>query len=70
MPVFFYLDPEYTEDPRLENINTVVLSYVFFEAKEGVSLPFLKQAQNLPPPPPAKKASADQPVIISNLNKA
>lgn len=48
MPVFFYIDPEFAEDPRLENIDTVVLSYVFFEAKEGVNLPFLNQAQNVP----------------------
>ncbi|KAF8776916.1 Cytochrome c oxidase assembly protein COX11 like protein [Argiope bruennichi] len=39
MPVFFYLDPEYAEDPRLENVNDIVLSYTFFEAKEGIQLP-------------------------------
>ena len=39
MPVFFYIDPEYAEDPRLENINEILLSYTFFEAKEGMSLP-------------------------------
>lgn len=39
MPVFFYLDPEYAEDPFLENINDIVLSYTFFEAKEGMQLP-------------------------------
>ncbi|RWS13008.1 cytochrome c oxidase assembly protein COX11-like protein, partial [Dinothrombium tinctorium] len=41
MPVFFYLDPEYATDPRLENVNTIVLSYTFFETKEGIKLPFL-----------------------------
>ncbi|KAG8193504.1 hypothetical protein JTE90_003716 [Oedothorax gibbosus] len=39
MPVFFYLDPEYAEDPRLENVDDIVLSYTFFEAKEGMHLP-------------------------------
>ncbi|GFT48078.1 cytochrome c oxidase assembly protein COX11, mitochondrial [Nephila pilipes] len=39
MPVFFYLDPEYAEDPRLEYVNDIVLSYTFFEAKEGMQLP-------------------------------
>ncbi|GBN01631.1 Cytochrome c oxidase assembly protein COX11, mitochondrial [Araneus ventricosus] len=39
LPVFFYLDPEYAEDPRLENVNDIVLSYTFFEAKEGMQLP-------------------------------
>lgn len=47
MPVFFYIDPEYAEDPRLENINSIVLSYVFFESKEGVNLPFMQQIEKI-----------------------
>lgn len=39
MPVFFYIDPEYLEDPFLEGINTVFLSYTFFESKPGLQLP-------------------------------
>lgn len=39
MPVFFYIDPEYAEDPRLEGVDDLTLSYTFFEAKEGLSLP-------------------------------
>lgn len=39
MPVFFYIDPEFTEDPKMEFIDTVTLSYTFFEAKEGLNLP-------------------------------
>ncbi|KAK3612431.1 hypothetical protein CHS0354_032040 [Potamilus streckersoni] len=39
MPVFFYIDPDYAEDPKLENVNTIFLSYTFFEAKEGLNLP-------------------------------
>ena len=35
MPVFFYIDPDFGEDPRMENIETITLSYTFFEAKEG-----------------------------------
>lgn len=45
MPVFFYIDPEYAEDPRLENVDSIVLSYVFFESKEGVNLPFMSQVE-------------------------
>lgn len=45
MPVFFYIDPEYTLDPRLENINEIMLSYTFFEAKDGMSLPLPGYAQ-------------------------
>ncbi|XP_028170161.1 cytochrome c oxidase assembly protein COX11, mitochondrial [Ostrinia furnacalis] len=39
MPVFFYIDPEFTEDPRMEFVDEIVLSYTFFEAKEGMKLP-------------------------------
>ncbi|XP_042905024.1 cytochrome c oxidase assembly protein ctaG [Parasteatoda tepidariorum] len=39
MPVFFYLDPDYAEDPRLEHVNDIILSYTFFEAKQGMQLP-------------------------------
>ncbi|CAL8262020.1 unnamed protein product [Arctogadus glacialis] len=39
MPVFFYIDPEFDEDPRMARVDTIVLSYTFFEAKEGQPLP-------------------------------
>ncbi|XP_076238495.1 cytochrome c oxidase copper chaperone COX11 [Calliopsis andreniformis] len=39
MPVFFYIDPEFSEDPKMENINEIILSYTFFEAKGGLQLP-------------------------------
>ncbi|XP_022191485.2 cytochrome c oxidase assembly protein COX11, mitochondrial [Nilaparvata lugens] len=39
MPVFFYIDPEYSEDPKLEYTDTIILSYTFFEVKDGMSLP-------------------------------
>lgn len=39
MPVFFYIDPEFTEDPYLEFCNEIILSYTFFEAKKGLKLP-------------------------------
>ncbi|KAM8717217.1 hypothetical protein ACLKA7_003995 [Drosophila subpalustris] len=40
MPVFFYIDPEITQDPALEYCDTITLSYTFFEAKEGLQLNF------------------------------
>lgn len=43
MPVFFFIDPEYAEDPRLDTIDTIILNYVFYPSKEGVNLPFLQQ---------------------------
>ncbi|XP_071964755.1 cytochrome c oxidase assembly protein ctaG-like [Antedon mediterranea] len=39
MPVFFYIDPEFAEDPRMANVDRITLSYTFFEAKEGLQLP-------------------------------
>ncbi|KAF5299853.1 hypothetical protein FQA39_LY11390 [Lamprigera yunnana] len=39
MPVFFYIDPEFVEDPSMEYVKEIVLSYTFFEAKEGLQLP-------------------------------
>ncbi|PAA69234.1 hypothetical protein BOX15_Mlig009901g1 [Macrostomum lignano] len=38
MPVFFYIDPEFINDPRLRDVRQITLSYCFFEAKEGLSL--------------------------------
>ncbi|XP_059623033.1 cytochrome c oxidase assembly protein COX11, mitochondrial [Phlebotomus argentipes] len=39
MPVFFYIDPEFCEDPKMELVDEITLSYTFFESKEGLSLP-------------------------------
>ena len=38
MPVFFYIDPEFAEDPALYKVNTITLSYTFFQAKEAQDL--------------------------------
>uniref|UniRef100_A0A0B7A4R8 Cytochrome c oxidase assembly protein COX11, mitochondrial n=1 Tax=Arion vulgaris TaxID=1028688 RepID=A0A0B7A4R8_9EUPU len=50
MPVFFYIDPEFAEDPKLQNTSTITLSYTFFEAHEGLQLPLpgYPQTHNLP----------------------
>ncbi|MFT7804274.1 cytochrome c oxidase assembly protein COX11, mitochondrial [Arapaima gigas] len=39
MPVFFYIDPEFDQDPKMARVDTITLSYTFFEAKEGQQLP-------------------------------
>ena len=39
MPVFFYIDPEFLEDPFLEHTDIIYLSYTFFESKPGLTLP-------------------------------
>lgn len=43
MPVFFFIDPEFVKDPYMHGVDTITLSYTFFEAKEGLSLPFMPQ---------------------------
>ncbi|XP_065898565.1 cytochrome c oxidase assembly protein ctaG-like [Dysidea avara] len=35
MPVFFYIDPEFDDDPAVVKIDTIMLSYTFFESLEG-----------------------------------
>ncbi|XP_073837564.1 cytochrome c oxidase copper chaperone COX11 [Musca autumnalis] len=45
MPVFFYIDPEYVKDPKLENVDSITLSYTFFEAREGLKLNFPSYAK-------------------------
>lgn len=39
MPVFFYIDPEFVADPKMELVDTITLSYTFFESKDGMNLP-------------------------------
>nr|CAG4644402.1 EOG090X0GO2 [Lepidurus arcticus] len=39
MPVLFYIDPALADDPLLENLETIILSYTFFEAKDSDDLP-------------------------------
>lgn len=34
MPVFFYIDPEFETDPKMDGINNLVLSYTFFKQSE------------------------------------
>ncbi|KAJ8954002.1 hypothetical protein NQ318_004293 [Aromia moschata] len=45
MPVFFYIDPEIMEDPYMEFVNEITLSYTFFEAKDGLKLPMPSYAR-------------------------
>ena len=47
MPVFFYIDPEYTTDPKLEHVDEIVLSYTFFESKEGNDIPLPEYLQHI-----------------------
>uniref|UniRef100_A0A1I8AAH0 Cytochrome c oxidase assembly protein COX11, mitochondrial n=1 Tax=Steinernema glaseri TaxID=37863 RepID=A0A1I8AAH0_9BILA len=48
LPVFFYIDPDYANDPNLEYLDNILLSYTFFEAKSGVKLPDPFDPKNRP----------------------
>jgi len=39
MPVFFYIDPEFAEDPSLLTTTEVTLSYTFFQSKDQDYMP-------------------------------
>lgn len=34
LQVFFYIDPEFETDPRMDGINNIILSYTFFKVSE------------------------------------
>lgn len=40
MPVFFFIDPDFHEDPFMDKVDEILLSYTFFEAKDGDQLPY------------------------------
>lgn len=44
MPVFFYIDPEFADDPNMTDVSDITLSYTFFRA-EDVTPEQLLQAQ-------------------------
>ncbi len=35
MPVFFFIDPSYLDDRRMDLVDTITLSYTFFKAGEA-----------------------------------
>lgn len=46
MPVFFYIDPDFSADPRMEFVDTITLSYTFFESKDGLNFPMPSYAKS------------------------
>lgn len=44
MPVQYYIDPAFNEDPNLKDVHTITLSYTFFHAKD----PKINQILGLP----------------------
>jgi cytochrome c oxidase assembly protein subunit 11 len=44
MPVTFFIDPTITEDPNLEDVTTITLSYTFFRAEDQSAAMRVEQA--------------------------
>ncbi|KAI9022839.1 cytochrome c oxidase assembly protein CtaG/Cox11-domain-containing protein [Phycomyces nitens] len=38
MPVFFFIDPDFLEDPYMKDVNTITLGYTFFDARYAKNL--------------------------------
>lgn len=46
MPVFFYIDPDFLQDPNMKNIDTITLNYTFFsEPDRGLDVTVLIAVQ-------------------------
>ncbi|CAM9353438.1 unnamed protein product [Choristocarpus tenellus] len=43
MPVFFFLDPEILDDPAMDSVNNITLSYTFFQTGEEIPLPSIEE---------------------------
>jgi len=43
MPVFFFIDPEFADDPQLAKYDDIILSYTFFRASDQEDNPQLKE---------------------------
>ncbi len=55
MPVAFYLDPAMEEEPRLNKIEEVTLSYTFFKQDGNLKKEALLEKSPLGPPPKSEK---------------
>lgn len=52
MPLFFFIDKDFLDDPTMRDIDDVVLSYTFFKyANRHQVLVVVDTDQNLPPEP-------------------
>jgi hypothetical protein len=38
MPVFFFVDPKFLEDPAMDNIQSLTLSYTFFRSDDATDV--------------------------------
>lgn len=69
LPVFFYIDPDYANDPNLEHLDSILLSYTFFEAKSGLSLPSPFDPNNRPSVRDFRQLKEDRTEVSSNVKE-
>ena len=48
MPVFFFIDPEILDDPAMDKLNSIILSYTFFKTGEEEVVTKSSSASSLP----------------------
>ena len=56
MPVLFYIDPEFADDPTMADVNEIILSYTFFRVNNDNLDPELITAIESAPPQPSVEA--------------
>jgi cytochrome c oxidase assembly protein Cox11 len=59
LPILFYIDPEFADDPLMSKVDSIVLSYTFFEAKDSEQVQEIlraNQQNGMPIPAHAKLA--------------
>ena len=58
MPVFFYIDPEFSKDPAMDAVTCITLSYTFFKTGEEDVEPIVDDKPLIATTPEAQLAAA------------
>ncbi|CAO3630268.1 unnamed protein product [Cunninghamella echinulata] len=55
MPVFFFIDPDFVNDPYMKDVTTITLGYTLFNAKHAPHLAPVSPSLPVSPPPPQQQ---------------